>query len=837
MNYFQVLLNLILVFCYCVCENVIDVDDFLSPDYMPTTLLMLENPTTNKTVKYPNATTVVTGFEGSLDKAFITMGYHRHMMNEYLCRNYIAEQIVQDMSMSKINKRMGVISHGPGMNTLQSTESKSTQTGLLEDEGSSNYKDWLSKSTTLEDIYKHYDMGKRSDVVKEGEVKDDEEFDEQVIGYGYTYQPKPSPSPSKLGHSAEGIYVPSGGGGYPHPHPHPSSSGAGYFGGSSFGGHSGGGSYGGGHHPIIHEQVIHVPKHHHHVKYVDKKEGLTELFEIALTALAFLSFGMFIVHVVMCISMTTNTTTTAMGMMMPTNTGNTESSTSGMDQGGGGELPGGEGDGMMDIAGDMADQNMGDGATGGEDAGGGGDMGDGVDMGEGGDIGGGGDDMGGGGMEVEPEVGDEMGGGETVGDDMEGGDTGGEDMGGEDMGGGDTGGEDMGGEDMGGTEMGGDDAGGEGTGGQDMMTDEMGTDDIGGDNMGGVDMGDNPGDNNEAGSTDTGGDDMADNDAGLDDSGNGDGMTDVDNGDQPVDPEGGSENGMSGGGENENGEGEIGGDGGGISDDNSDIDSERIKDLFFLNGDFRSQLLRKKLLDRLGDTQSNEQRSMLITKNGFYDIKTKKGTGTGTGTATGTGGGGTSTGGTSTGGTSTGGTATGGTSTGGGTATGSRIHDDDGIIVETEEAVEVPVGPAFDGMGSYSNMQYRNRRDVPAAKVVDPNNYALNELARRVLISIEAATLANLDNGVCLRKTLCENNRYSRQLVDTNKIWIPVWSFGMSWLTSRLGIDAQPSTSMLDSLKASILGLGKAKCEILYQNCDLQRRRRKSRKIIRKPSS
>lgn len=152
-----------------------------------------------------------------------------------------------------------------------------------------------------------------------------------------------------------------------------------------------------------------------------------------------------------------------------------------------------------------------------------------------------------------------------------------------------------------------------------------------------------------------------------------------------------------------------------------------------------------------------------------YSLFVIWGTGTGTGTATG----GTTTGGTATGGTATGGTATGGTATGG-TATGSRIQDD-GITVETEEAVEIPVGPAFDGMGSYNNMHYRHKRGVLAAKVVDPNNYALNELARRILISIEAATIANIDNGVCLRKTLCENNRYSRQLVDTNKIWIPVW--------------------------------------------------------------
>lgn len=72
---FQVLLNIILVFCYCICENVIDVDDFLSPEFMPTTLLMLENPTSNKTAGYSN--TSVTGFEGSFDKAMVTMGYHR----------------------------------------------------------------------------------------------------------------------------------------------------------------------------------------------------------------------------------------------------------------------------------------------------------------------------------------------------------------------------------------------------------------------------------------------------------------------------------------------------------------------------------------------------------------------------------------------------------------------------------------------------------------------------------------------------------------------------------------------------------------------------------------
>lgn len=43
---------------------------------------------------------------------------------------------------------------------------------------------------------------------------------------------------------------------------------------------------------------------HHSTKNhgYEKEKDLTDLFEIALTALAYLSFGMFIIHVVMCIS-------------------------------------------------------------------------------------------------------------------------------------------------------------------------------------------------------------------------------------------------------------------------------------------------------------------------------------------------------------------------------------------------------------------------------------------------------------------------------------------------------------------------------------------------------
>lgn len=71
------------------------------------------------------------------------------------------------------------------------------------------------------------------------------------------------------------------------------------------------------------------------------------------------------------------------------------------------------------------------------------------------------------------------------------------------------------------------------------------------------------------------------------------------------------------------------------------------------------------------------------------------------------------------------------------------------------------------------NLNFRFKR---AAETAATNyNYGLNELARRILISIEAALIADTDNGTCLKKALCENNKYSRSVKTRSKIWIPVW--------------------------------------------------------------
>ncbi|KAJ8969321.1 hypothetical protein NQ314_001811 [Rhamnusium bicolor] len=204
-------------------------------------------------------------------------------------------------------------------------------------------------------------------------------------------------------------------------------------------------------------------------------------------------------------------------------------------------------------------------------------------------------------------------------------------------------------------------------------------------------------------------------------------------------------------------------------------------------------------------------------------------TGTGGGTmGEGTGGGGTGDtgGGANAGGDTTGdaspGTGT-GTGTGGGTTgTGGGSTGTGGGTTGTGEGVT----------GTGGILPLETKKDIPT--ITNPNNQALNELARRVLISIEAALVANNDDGVCLRKILCENNKFSRNLDGKDKIIIPMWSLGMSWLSGRLVKSISPATSMLDTLKASILGLGKANCEIIYQECDLRRERRERRKRRRR---
>lgn len=73
-------------------------------------------------------------------------------MNEYLCRNFVADQILSDMSMTRVRRRLGTavaLRNAPSNNLPSLGKNKadtaSLRNSLLLDEGSSNYKHWLQK--------------------------------------------------------------------------------------------------------------------------------------------------------------------------------------------------------------------------------------------------------------------------------------------------------------------------------------------------------------------------------------------------------------------------------------------------------------------------------------------------------------------------------------------------------------------------------------------------------------------------------------------------------------------------------------------------------------------
>lgn len=65
-------------------------------------------------------------------------------MNEYLCRSFVAEQIVSEMSLSRMQKRLGSAMLQEKDGKLRSIK-YAISNELLQDEGSSAYKNWLSK--------------------------------------------------------------------------------------------------------------------------------------------------------------------------------------------------------------------------------------------------------------------------------------------------------------------------------------------------------------------------------------------------------------------------------------------------------------------------------------------------------------------------------------------------------------------------------------------------------------------------------------------------------------------------------------------------------------------
>ncbi|XP_049842317.1 translation initiation factor IF-2-like [Schistocerca gregaria] len=267
-------------------------DGVLSPELLPGSLLMLDSSVDNSSCS-----------AGRWDDAYATMDFHRKKMNEYLCRSYLAERILDEVerpppapelpstpfpspppasqlpatplpSPSSVpqqpvtslmsaalapapEKRSGEPAPAkPG--AAKDTERR--RQDLLHDEGSSAYKQWLSRTTTLEDVYRHYGEdsgGGGQDLEAQGDAPlggGTQGYDGDVTGYAVVG--------GKMG----------GASGY-------GSSGSGYSGGPSYHptGYGTAGGAGG----------------------MEKAMAIKDLFEMALTAIAFLSFGMFVLNLIM----------------------------------------------------------------------------------------------------------------------------------------------------------------------------------------------------------------------------------------------------------------------------------------------------------------------------------------------------------------------------------------------------------------------------------------------------------------------------------------------------------------------------------------------------------
>ncbi|CAB3238917.1 unnamed protein product [Arctia plantaginis] len=259
-------------------ESELNINDILRSDLMPTYFM---EDSENHYLNNSASTSVTPSSNGSIDAALSTLAFHRKMMNEYHCRNYIAEQILEDMGKSVKQNRIGK----PFGDLQQSNEfmpRQDVRNNVMFDVGSANYQEWLAKVAALNDVY---NTAASSNTV--------------ITNISMTGVAPQVPAPTLQ--TREGYEVYEGGEGmssYANP------------GGTS--GHDTD-KYGGGYEysmpppppPLYH----HSPPQTHVVEeYTVEREshgslGVADLFDISLTGIAFLSFGMFILQVLMCITM------------------------------------------------------------------------------------------------------------------------------------------------------------------------------------------------------------------------------------------------------------------------------------------------------------------------------------------------------------------------------------------------------------------------------------------------------------------------------------------------------------------------------------------------------
>lgn len=141
-----------------------------------------------------------------------------------------------------------------------------------------------------------------------------------------------------------------------------------------------------------------------------------------------------------------------------------------------------------------------------------------------------------------------------------------------------------------------------------------------------------------------------------------------------------------------------------------------------------------------------------------------------------------------------------------------------------ENSVMLPMEMTADGGEvEAAELEVRVKR---AIEEHSPNNIReINDISKRTLQSIEAFVLAKHDQGQCLKKFICENNKFSRQAADIQRYTIPIFGISLSYLSNKL--NDFPITANLDDLRASLIGLGNGNCSMFKCSVDLLIARRK----------
>lgn len=93
-----------------------------------------------------------------------------------------------------------------------------------------------------------------------------------------------------------------------------------------------------------------------------------------------------------------------------------------------------------------------------------------------------------------------------------------------------------------------------------------------------------------------------------------------------------------------------------------------------------------------------------------------------------------------------------------------------------------PVGGASFKVDPEAETEPTSSRQKRALPLINIPIDVLNAMSSRVLSSIEAFAILNEDDGQCLRRTLCEANKYSRSLTGIQRIWIPFWRLDQDFI-------------------------------------------------------